>query len=232
MPESRVLIIGGGAAGLSAAIAAARLGADVTILEAADRVGRKILASGNGRCNLTNLRIAPSAFNHPDFVEPVVRAYSCEGVRSFFGELGLLTRADDEGRVYPTTNAAGSVLDVLRLECEHLGVEVRCGFEAVRIAEEPGSTGFAVTSRDGETVRADAVVVTTGGGSLLADLGHTMVDGVPVLGPIRTEAEPIRGLSGVRVTVRCDPLARRRRRAPAATRSRPSAASCCSETTA
>ncbi len=93
-------------------------------------MGRKILASGNGRCNLTNLSISPLAYNHPDFVEPVLKAYPCDAIRSFFGTMGLLTSADDEGRVYPVTNAAGSVLDVLRLECARLGVDVRCGFEA------------------------------------------------------------------------------------------------------
>ena len=135
-------------------------------------MGRKILASGNGRCNLTNLSAAPWAYNHPDFVEPVLGRYPCEGIRSFFGEMGLLTYADDEGRVYPVTNTASSVLDVLRLECAHLGVEERCGFEAARISEAAGSAGFEVSSRGGETVRADAVVVTTGGGgSLLADIG-------------------------------------------------------------
>ncbi|MDP2182962.1 MAG: aminoacetone oxidase family FAD-binding enzyme [Actinomycetota bacterium] len=200
MPESRVLIIGGGAAGLSAAIVAARLGAGVMLLEAGARVGRKILESGNGRCNLSNLSASPSAYNHPDFVEPVLGAYPCEAICSFFGEIGLLTHADDEGRVYPVTNAASSVLDALRLECAHLGVETRCGFEVERISEEPGSGGFEVLSQDGETVRAEAVVVTTGGGgSLLAGLGHGMIERVPVLGPIKTEAEPIRGLSGVRV---------------------------------
>lgn len=200
MQQPRVLIVGGGAAGLSAAIASARLGVAVTLLEGGPRVGRKILASGNGRCNLTNLSAAPAAFNHPDFVEPVLRAYPCEGIRSFFGAMGLLTSADDDGRVYPATNAAGSVLDILRLECAHLGVEVRCGFEVVRVSEAPGSTGFEVSSRDGETVHAEAVVVTTGGGgALLAEIGHASVERVPVLGPIKTDTEPIRGLSGVRV---------------------------------
>ena len=200
MRQSRVLIIGGGAAGLCAAIASARLGAAVTLLEAEARVGRKILASGNGRCNLTNLSVSPSAFNHPDYVEPVLGRYSCEAIRAFFGELGLLTRAGDEGRVYPVTNAAGSVLDVLRLECERLGVDVRCGFEVTRIAEEPGSAGFEVFSRDGESVRGEAAIVTTGGGGEhLADLGLEMVERIAVLGPLRTDAEPIRGLSGVRV---------------------------------
>lgn len=199
MSDSRVLIIGGGAAGLSAAIAAARLGSSVTLLEAGPRVGKKILASGNGRCNLTNLHTSPLAYNHSDFVEPVLDAYPCEAIRSFFGEIGLLTLADDEGRVYPITNVAGSVLDVLRLECAHLGVEVRCGFEVGRVSEQPRSAGFEVSSQDGEVVRSEIVVVTTGGGSLLAGLGHGLVDTVPVLGPLKTDIEPIRGLSGVRV---------------------------------
>jgi predicted Rossmann fold flavoprotein len=200
MQQPKVSIIGGGAAGLSAAIASARLGVAVTVLEAGDRVGRKILASGNGRCNLTNLTASPRAFNHPDFVAPVLGAYPCEAIRSFFGEMGLLTWPDDEGRVYPVTNAAASVLEVLRLECAHLGVEIRCGFEVGCVSEASDSTGFEVSSTGGETVRADSVVVTTGGGgALLADIGHAMVERVPVLGPVKTETGPIRGLSGVRV---------------------------------
>lgn len=199
MPESRVLIIGGGAAGLSAAIASARLGVAVTLVEADSRVGRKILASGNGRCNLSNLDISPKAYNHPDFVEPVLRRYPFEPVSAFFSSLGLLTSADSEGRVYPITNAAGSVLDVLRLECDHLGVEVRCGFEVTRISSSDRRPGFEVLSRDGEAMRSEIVIVTTGGGPLLGDVGHRLLEEVPVLGPIRTETEPIRGLSGVRV---------------------------------
>lgn len=197
MLESRVLIIGGGAAGLCAAIAAARLGAAVTILERDARVGKKILASGNGRCNLSNLSISPQAYNQPDFVAPVLGRYSCEAIQSFFGTMGLLVSADDEGRLYPVTNAASSVLDVLRLECARLGVDVRYGFEVTRIVRE--EAGFRVFSPDGETVRAASVVVTTGGGPLLADLGHTHIKTAPVLGPIKTETERIRGLSGVRV---------------------------------
>lgn len=212
MHKPRILVIGGGAAGLSAAIAAARLGVVVTILERGVRVGRKILVSGNGRCNLTNLAAAPWAYNHPDFVEPVLGTYPCEGIRGFFARMGLLTYADDEGRVYPVTNAAASVLDVLRLECAHLGVQERCGFEAACVSEAPGSTGFEVSSRGGETVRADAVVVTTGGrdasGALLAGCGHGRVECVPVLVPIRTDAEVIRGLSGVRVSCAATLLAR------------------------
>lgn len=199
MPESEVLIVGGGAAGLAAAISAARLGAAVTILERDARVGRKILASGNGRCNLTNLSATPSAYNHPGFVEPVLNAYSCDVIRSFFDDLGLLTVPDDEGRVYPATNAAGSVLDVMRLECSHLGVDVRHGFDAASITGRHSSGGFEALSQDGDGACADTVVVTTGGGQLLVTMGHKMIDRVPVLGPLKTDTDPIRGLSGVRV---------------------------------
>jgi len=199
MRKPKVLIIGGGAAGLAAAVAASRLGVSVTMLEAGDRVGRKILVSGNGRCNLTNLSAAPWAYNHGDFVEPVLGTHPCAGIRSFFGAMGLLTYADDEGRVYPVTNTAASVLDVLRLECAHLGVEERCGFVASEVTQA-GGRGFEVSSCSGETVDGDAVVVATGGGgSLLAALGHAQIERVPVLGPIKTDVEPIRGLSGVRV---------------------------------
>jgi len=196
-----VLIVGGGAAGLSAAIAAARGGANVTILEAGARVGRKILASGNGRCNLSNSSAGPEAYNHPEFVTPVLATHSCEHVRAYFRDMGLLTYAEDEGRIYPVTNAANSVLEVLRLECEHLGVVERLGFEAAAIAQvAAGSPGLAVTSTQGERIPGDAVVLATGGGhSLLAALGHSEVALTPVLCPIKTDPAPIRGLSGVRV---------------------------------
>jgi predicted Rossmann fold flavoprotein len=207
MPKPSVLVVGGGAAGLCAAIAAARLGAAVTLLEGGARVGRKVLASGNGRCNLTNLSVSSAAYNRPDFVGPVLSAYPCDGIRSFFSDMGLLTYADDEERIYPVTNVANSVLDVLRLECAHLGIEERCDFEAARLsaeaggASEGGGPGFEVISRDGERIRADSVVVATGGGAdpLLAEMGHAHVECSPVLLPIRTDTEPIRGLSGIRV---------------------------------
>jgi predicted Rossmann fold flavoprotein len=198
MHQPRVLIIGGGAAGLSAAIAAARAGAGVSILESGSRIGRKILASGNGRCNLSNVSISPSAYNHPAFVEPVIGVYPYEPIKSFFADMGLLVRVDDEGRVYPSTNAAASVLDVMRLECARLGVEISYDFEVDDVRAAPGG-GFAVSSADGERVCGQSVIVATGGGSLLKKAGHRVLNGVPVLGPLKTETGPIRGLSGIRV---------------------------------
>ncbi len=198
MREGRVAIVGGGAAGLCAAISAARAGAHVTLLEAGPRVGRKILASGNGRCNLSNIAVAPEAYNDPGFAAPVLAEVSCEDIRAFFGELGLFTYADDEGRVYPITNAANSVLDVLRLEYAHLGVEERFGFEVARI--ERGGNALLVRSREGEAAEAGAVIVASGGGaSALESLGHTRNPLWPALVPLTTDTRSIRGLSGVRV---------------------------------
>lgn len=198
MGEGRVAIVGGGAAGLVAAIASARAGARVTLVEAGSRVGQKILASGNGRCNLTNTAAAPDAYNAPEFVAPVIAEVPCEAVLAFFGDLGLMTYADDEGRVYPVTNAANSVLDVLRLECAHLGVEERFGYEVARI--ERGGGGFIVRSREGEAIEADAVIVASGGGaSVLESLGHAREPLWPALVPLATDTRAIRGLSGVRV---------------------------------
>jgi len=196
----RVLIVGGGAAGLCAAVAAARLGSDVTLIEAGPRVGKKILASGNGRCNLTNLAVVSAAYNAPGFVAPVLVRHGGDAIRRFFGDMGLLTCADTEGRVYPTTNVANSVLDVLRLECERLGVEERCEHEAVHLNAPAGTSRVSVTLAGGETLAGDALVVTTGGGNrLLAGIGHQLVPCTPVLAPIATATESIRGLSGVRV---------------------------------
>ena len=198
MREGRVAIVGGGAAGLVAAIAAARAGASVTLLEADSRVGRKILASGNGRCNLSNLGVAPEAYNDPAFAAPVLAEFPCGKIQAFFEGIGVLTYADSEGRIYPVTNAGNSVLDTLRLECGHLGVEERCDFPVVRI----GRDGEALTlfTFEGERVEAEAVIVATGGGtSLLADLGHEQTPFSPALVPLTTEVGPIRGLSGVRV---------------------------------
>lgn len=200
MPKSTVMIIGGGAAGLSAAIAAARLGAAVTVLEAKPRIGSKILTTGNGRCNLSNREISPSAYNVADFVSPVLSEYTSENIVSFFEGLGLLTYSDDEGRIYPISNNASSVLDVLRLECARLGVEIICDFKVAKVSQQSSTQGFIALSATGQQVVGDSAVVTTGGGtSLLAELGHKTVKCEPVLVPIRTETEPIRGLSGVRV---------------------------------
>lgn len=142
--QRTVIIIGGGASGLAAAIAAARAGAQVTVLEAGQRVGAKILRTGNGRCNLTNRDISPDDYNDPEFVTPVLERWGSEEILGFFEELGLLVHEDSSGRIFPLSDNATSVLDVLRFECAHLGVEVLCckhvvDIERLRPSPRPGA---------------------------------------------------------------------------------------------
>ncbi len=201
-----VAVIGGGAAGLAAAVEVARGGASVALLEADGRVGRTVLASGNGRCNLTNTAItgagAAGSYRNPAFVSPLLDSQPCEDVLAWFGAMGLGTFTSDQGYVYPTSNAASSVLDVLRLELAHLGVRETCGFEAISIESDTSasSSRFEVSARDGRRVKATAVIVSTGGGeSLLASLGHGLTPCSPVLTALATRPGSIGGLSGIRV---------------------------------
>lgn len=130
----RVVVVGGGASGLVAAICAARAGADVTVLEGASRVGQKILKTGNGRCNLTNARVGPADYRNGAAIMPLLEEFSPTRVLGFFGELGLLVSEEEEGRIYPLSNAANTVLDVLRAGCKWHAVDVRCGQKVVEIA--------------------------------------------------------------------------------------------------
>ncbi|MGN0077292.1 MAG: aminoacetone oxidase family FAD-binding enzyme [Coriobacteriales bacterium] len=199
-----VAVVGGGAAGLCAATAAASAGAQTLVLEAGERAGAKILATGNGRCNLTNTGLCAADYNQPSFVEPVLSLWGPEAVLAWFGEQGLLTAPEREGRVYPLSNSANSVLDVLRSACARAGAEVRTSARVERIAPLGRGGGFAIELKGGERLRARSVVVAAcaDGARLLGDCGHELVPPQPVLGALATDTAPIRGLSGVRVRCR------------------------------
>ena len=205
MDDYDILILGGGASGLAAAIEAAQSYVRVAVLEKLDRVGKKILATGNGRCNLLNLYASPVDYNDPDAVRPVFQIFGVQSNLEFFHSLGLLTAADSEGRVYPRSYAASSVLDVLRLECAHLGVAFLCGEAAETLQYKDDM--FVVNG----TYRAHAVIAACGGkaspvhgsdGSgyeLLRGFGHTVTTLYPALVQIRTSPDLVKTLKGLRV---------------------------------
>ena len=143
----KVAIIGGGAAGMACAIAAAREGAEAHVYERADRVGKKLLVTGNGRCNMSNTDIMSSDYNDPEFVQEAMNVLPPESVMAFFEDLGVLAFEEDEGRIYPYSNKAATVLDMLRLGMKEAGVVEHCDRE-VRAVAPLSRGGWAVAFAD------------------------------------------------------------------------------------
>ena len=199
-----VIVVGGGAAGLVASIAAKKNGAKTALIEKNIRVGKKILATGNGRCNLSNTCIGEprgaSQYNNPSFVKPILERMSCEGIRSVFNDLGLLTITDKSGWVFPRTRTANTVVDVLMEEIERLDIPVYTGEEAIGIRSS--EDGFRVeTSMTGYSCRS--LVLTCGVQPILRSFDYLrFIEPAPILGPLKTDTNPIRGLDGIRVVSR------------------------------
>ena len=205
-----VAIIGGGAAGLMAAYAASRSGEDRVILyERQARVGRKLLATGNGRCNLTNLNATVSNYHgqNPNFVRPALEALNVHDTLELFGSLGLLTAEGEGGRMYPLSDSANSVLDVLRFAIDAAGVELKAGAPVTAVSRT--KKGFMVETDAGKDY-ADKVIVACGGcaGSklggvtdgytILQSLGHSRTALYPALTQITSDSPYPRSLKGVR----------------------------------
>ena len=206
----RVVVIGGGASGMLAALTAAEDGENrVVLLERQQRLGRKLLATGNGRCNLTNTAAAPAHYHgaEADFVRPALEKFGPEETLAFFHRLGLLTVTEYGGRVYPLSNSANSVLDVLRFALDRAGVELRCGCPAKEIRRT--GTGYTVLTDAGE-FEAERLIVACGGCAgaklggvkdgyeLLGPLGHKRTKLYPALVQLLTAPDYPRALKGVR----------------------------------
>lgn len=207
--ERSVTVIGGGSSGMMAAISAARRGARVTLLERKDRVGKKLLATGNGRCNLTNSDLSLARFHGGDraFIASVLTRFPSASAVDFFEELGIACVTEAEGRIYPHSGQASAVLDVLRWELERLAVDVRPGYEIKGIARKENGLALQLAAGGGLTARR--AVLACGGSAgpqfgsdgsgqrLAAALGHRLVEPVAALVPLRLRADFLRKLKGV-----------------------------------
>lgn len=185
----------------------------VILLERQQRVGRKLLATGNGRCNLTNTGATAENYHgdDPEFVKPALEKFPPEATLRFFGALGLLTVTEYGGRVYPLSNSANSVVDVLRFALDRAGVELHTACPAREISRRDG--GYLVRT-DGGDFFAHQLIVACGGAAgaklggvmdgyeLLKPLGHKRTKLYPALVQLITEAEYPRSLKGVRSEVR------------------------------
>lgn len=194
--KPNVAVIGGGAAGLTAAIHAARAGAAVTIFERNDRVGKKILVTGNGRCNLTNQDLDTRHYHgNPGFAMKTIGRFGADKTGEFFSGLGIRFQSAENGKVFPRSQQAGSVLDALRFEAELLGIEVFTGIMISSVKKEGGT--FILNTRAGKSFRFPKVVLACGGkadpdlgsdGSgydLAKGLGHEITEVFPALSQLR-----------------------------------------------
>jgi len=212
MSSREIAVIGGGAAGMVAAISAARNGSKVTVYEANDRMGKKILATGNGRCNLTNITATKKDYHgqNLDVMSDIIERFWVGETLDFFSELGLVYKVEDEGKVYPYSNHAASVLDVLRFEIERLNIDVKYKFEVKDIVKK--NNGFSILSYNSERGYADKIIITTGGkaspasGSkgggypLLEKFGHRTTMLFPSLVQIKLKSSELKQLNGLKIT--------------------------------
>ena len=211
--KKQVAVIGGGAAGLTAAIWAARSGASAVILEHTDRVGKKILSTGNGRCNLTNSKMEASCYRSgdPQFPMEAISQFGWKDTLRWFSSMGLLCRCRMESYYYPMSDQASAVLDCLRMECSRLGVTIRTGIQPERIRRmREGRRSFYEIMTDQGEVRADAVILACGskaapntgsdgsGYELAKSLGHRIIKPLPALVQLRCQGNHYRQLAGIR----------------------------------
>jgi len=190
-----VAIIGAGAAGLMAAIFAARAGREVVVLESAPKVGAKILIAGGGRCNVTHEVVHPEDFHgsNRNQIAKVLRSFEVPATIAFFYSLGVKLKREEGGKLFPTTDRARTVLDALLEAVAESGAKVETGCKVTGI--EASSDGFSLTTTRG-AISASVVIVATGGQSvpktgsdgsgygLVRGLGHSVTPTTPALVPL------------------------------------------------
>jgi predicted Rossmann fold flavoprotein len=212
MSEYSIAVVGGGAAGICAAISAANRGKSVVLCEKMPHLGKKILATGNGRCNLSNDKLDQTFYNFSarGLVKSVFDSFGRIEILDFFKGLGLLLYSDS-GRIFPATNQAASVLKVLEMELQRLRVPIELSFECTDVSFS--TNDFVVTSRGRKTINCQKVIIAGGGktypsfgsnGSLheiLKSLGHTVVEPVPCAVPLLVKDSLCQMVQGQRIAV-------------------------------
>ncbi len=211
-------IIGGGASGMAAAWAAAQNpNNQVLLFERQARLGRKLLATGNGRCNLTNLHAGEGGFHgeDPAFARSVLAAYPPEKILGWFEGLGLLTVAEDSGRVYPYSDQANSVVDCLRFALEKENIRQVLGCEILK-ARKVGDQ-FSLETKEEKFLCHKLIIAcgglagtklggTLAGYKLLGKLGHKCTELRPALVQLKSDFQGCVGLKGVRCNCRIEIL--------------------------
>ena len=208
--ENRIIVVGGGAAGMMAAIVAANNGGEVIILERNDRVGKKLLATGNGRCNYTNMSLSINNYQGKDntFAEWVLNNFDVKTTIDYFEKLGITPAVEDNGKVYPLSFQSSSMLDILRYEIEAKNIELITEAYVVDIKKKKN---FIIKLKDGKTFEADKVILATGGMampvsgsdgngySLAKSFGHDLIPIHPGIVQLNLDGNFLKQIDGVKV---------------------------------
>lgn len=211
--KTEIAVIGGGASGLMAAITAKKSGKEVVILERKDRILKKVLITGNGRCNITNVNANISNYFGKNIfsVENILNKFTPQNTMDFFNGLGIVCNEENRGKVYPLSGQASSVVDALRFEAEKLGIKIETEFY-VRKIEKDGFK-FRIYSEDRKKIEAGRVIIAAGGQSypelgsngsgfeLAKELGHSVTKLSPSIVQLKTEKNQVKGLQGIKTDV-------------------------------
>ncbi|MBU3201876.1 NAD(P)/FAD-dependent oxidoreductase [Clostridium estertheticum] len=205
-----LIIVGGGASGLTAALIAKDFGIDVAIIEGSDRIGKKILTTGNGRCNISNDNINNDRYHsdNPGFFADTLNSFSAADTIDFFASLGIPLVTVDGGKIFPMSMQASSVLDILRFALDEKNIPVYTNTKAKEITKT--KKGFKIYSSDNSIYECDRLILAAGGkcapktgsdGSgytLARQLGHDVLPQVPALVQLKLNYSRLKALSGVK----------------------------------
>lgn len=211
--KTEIAVIGGGASGMMAAITARKSGKEVVILERKDRILKKVLITGNGRCNITNVNANISNYfgKNISSVENILNSFNPQDTMDFFNGLGIMCNEENRGKVYPLSGQASSVVDALRFEAERLGVRIETEFYVRKIEKE--GFKFKIYSEERKKIEAGRVIIAAGGQSypelgsngsgfeLAKELGHSVTRLSPSIVQLKTEKYQVKGLQGIKTDV-------------------------------
>lgn len=205
-----LIVIGGGASGITAAITAKDMGSDVAILENTDRIGKKILTTGNGRCNITNENISLQNYHgsQKSFPQSTLNSFGYEDTKNFFSALGLPLVTLEGGKVYPLSLQASSVIDIFRFALDDKNISIYTDSKVKEII--PEKNNFKILTSSGDEYICHKVIIATGGQSypktgsdgssykFIKKLGHSITPLLPSLVQIKLNYNKLKAISGVK----------------------------------
>lgn len=210
MKMVEMIVVGAGAAGLIAAITSARAGQKITLLEQNNKIGKKILVSGNGKCNIDNKYISSNRFHsqNPTFIAEVLEGYDFDVVEKFFTSIGLELVEGKEGKMFPMSLQASSVVELLEYEAKRVGVQIICDCTVISISKE-GDTFTLETSQGSKTCKklllasgspaAPQLGGSNSGYAFATKMGHTLIPRHPSLVQLCSEETWVKACAGVKV---------------------------------